>query len=155
MALRTLDTLVLKEEALRNSANGITSTLLRDTIAPVLNASQANVAIDTAAANFLQRRTRGDSAAIDRELQSHLTWLTSLVNSGLRVQTISLRGVLSDTAPGDNSWNAYSLNSRMADVVEYTRRVQQLFPWIRIGIIDASLPMAWPMLPTTRTSRHS
>ncbi len=26
----------------------------------------------------------------------------------------------------------------MADVVEYTRRVQQLFPWIRIGIIDAS-----------------
>ncbi len=138
VALRTLDTLVLKEEALRNSANGITSTLLRDTIAPVLNASQANVAIDTAAANFLQRRTRGDSAAIDRELQSHLIWLTSLVNSGLRVQAISLRGVLSDTAPGDNSWNAYSLNSRMADVVEYTRRVQQLFPWIRIGIIDAS-----------------
>ncbi len=91
VALRTLDTLVLKEEALRNSANGITSTLLRDTIAPVLNASQANVAIDTAAANFLQRRTRGDSAAIDRELQSHLTWLTSLVNSGLRVQAISLR----------------------------------------------------------------
>lgn len=138
VGLRTLDTMYLKEDALRNSANSVTNSVIRDTIAPVLNASQANVAIDTEAANFLQRRTRGDSAAMDRELQSHLAWLTSLVNSGLRVQAISLRGVISENAPGDATWSNYSLNDRMADVVEYTRRVHQLYPWIRVGIIDAS-----------------
>lgn len=138
VALRTIDTHYLKEDALRNTANNVTTAVLRDTIAPVLNASQANVAIDTDAANFLQRNTLGDSTAIDRELQSHLAWLTSLVTSGLRVQTISLRGVMSDTVPGDRAWSNYSLNERMADVVEYTRRVHQLYPWIQVGIIDAS-----------------
>ena len=138
VALRTIDTLYLNENSLRNSANNITTPILRDTIAPVLNAAQANVAIDTDAAKFLQRRTRGDSAAIDSELQSHFNWLATLISSGLRVQTISLRGVMSEKAPGDTTWNAYSLNDRMADVVEYSRRVTRQFPWIRVGIIDDS-----------------
>ncbi len=136
VALRTIDTLYLNEDSIRNSANNINTAFIRDRMVPVLNSAQANVAIDTHAADFLGRRTSGSATNIDQALASHFTWLDSLISAGLRVNVVSLRGVLSDTVPGDTNWFGYSLSNRVTDVVEYTRRVSQRYPWMRVGIID-------------------
>ena len=137
VSLRMLDTLYLRESSLRNSANGIDATLLRDTIAPVLNASQANVSIDSGAATFLNRRARSDGVSLDSALDSHFRWLDSMLQSGLRIRSISLQSVLSKTVPGDRDWASYSVQDRISDVVEYASRLNARYSWIRVGIIDA------------------
>jgi hypothetical protein len=140
LSLRTLDTMYLRESSLRNTSNAIDSVFVRDIMAPVLNASQANVSIDTSAATFLNRRARTERVSFDALLDSHFRWVDGMLQSGLRIRTVSLQGVLSKTIPGDPSWSSYSVQDRISDVVEYATRMNARYPWMQIGIIDA-LPL--------------
>jgi len=137
VALRTIDTFYVRESSLRNTQNLISQEVLQNKIAPVLNAAQTNVAIDSGAATFLNRRSREQAMSVDVLLSSHFQWLDLMIQAGLRVKTISLQSVLSKTVTGDREWADYSISDRISDVIEYSARLKSRFPNIQVGIIDA------------------
>ncbi len=134
-AMRAIDTLSLNEHAIIN-ANGITDDVLRDTIAPVLNRNQVNVSINSMAANFLNHRSRATGQSMEELLSEHFAWLDRLVNSGLRIRTLSINGPLT-RVPADLAGRIqYPLSDRIDDVVQYVDLLRARYPNIDVGIQD-------------------
>ncbi|HBJ34077.1 MAG TPA: hypothetical protein DDZ51_04800 [Planctomycetaceae bacterium] len=135
--LRAIDTIYLTENSLRNVENGITDSVLQGTIAPVLNAHQVDVAINSGAATWLGYRAAMTGRTREQLLVGHFDYIERLQSLGLQVKHVSLQSVLSRRHRDHASWEDYPISDRIDDVAAYARLMRERFPEIRVGVIDA------------------
>jgi hypothetical protein len=110
---------------------GVDDAFLKQQVLPLLRQSGVGIALDVGGATWKGFGNR------DALVESELDLIARIQRLGGEVRYVSLQSILSKKLFDKGVPVDYPMSQRIADAVDYAKAVQQRFPHIRVGVIDA------------------